>query len=318
MRGLLFTIARKVAFFLAVLIGVSFAIIALSRAVPGDAIDQITDTPEQRAQLEAMLGLDRSLVSQYLHWWGNVFRLDFGESWVLRQGERVSVLIGPAIWKTTKLIVPALALTFGGAFLLIALFRFDGLPWIKKVIGSSAHLLSVIPLFLLGYLLIMAFNVPVYALMERGVIGRPAWFALPAEETLLKYALAVVTLAVGNGTLSDVLLHLESEVTQLVRQEFMVSTRARGGSFWRHFVPNILVPTMTVFVNKAGFFLGGVVVVEYVFNINGIGMMIWSAANLRDVPLVIAITFLVAALVAFLHLSGDLLQVAVDPRVRES
>ncbi len=318
MRGLILTIARKVGFFLAVLAGVSFAIIALSRAVPGDAIDQITDTPEQRAQLEAMLGLDRSMGSQYVHWWAGVLHLDFGESWVIRQGERVSRLIKPAMWKTTKLILPALVVTFAGAFALIALFQYDGLPWLKRVLRPMTHVLSVIPLFLLGYLLIMAFNVPAYALLERGIIGRPAWFALPAEETLLKYVLAVVTLAVGNGTLSDVLLHLESEVTGLMRQEFMVSTRARGGSFWRHFVPNIVVPTLTVFVNKAGFFLGGVVVVEYVFNINGIGMMIWRAANQRDVPVVIAITFLVAALVAFLHLAGDLLQVAMDPRVRES
>lgn len=317
MHHTLLTIARKLGFFVAVLAGVSLAIIALSRAVPGDAIDQITDTPEHRAELEAMLGLDRPLLAQYAHWWGGVLHGDFGESWVYRQGARVSTLIRPAAWKTTKLILPALAATFAGAFLLIAFFQFDGLPRVKKVVRSSAHVLSVIPLFLMGYLLIMAFNIPTFVLIERGVIGRPSWFALPGEEAWLKYVLAVVTLAVGNGTLSDVLLHLEAEANQLIRQEFMISTRARGGNFWSHFIPNILVPTTTIFVNKAGFFLGGVVVVEYVFNINGIGMMIWRAANLRDVPLVIAITFLVAALVAFLHLFGDLLQVGIDPRVRE-
>jgi peptide/nickel transport system permease protein len=317
MNGFLLTAIRKIAFFVAVLLGVSFAIIALSRQVPGDAIDQITDSPEQRAVLEAEMGLDQSLLRQYVHWWSKVLASDFGESWVIRQGERVSTLIGPAAWKTAQLVLPALLLTFAAASLLIGLFRYDGLFWSKRALRSVSHTMSVIPLFLLGYLVILGFNMPVYALVENGTIERPAWFALPAEETWLKYLLAVIVLAVGNGTLSDVLLHLEAEVTHLTRQEFMVSTRARGASWLRHFVPNILMPTMTIFVNKAGFFIGGVVVVEYVFNINGIGMMIWSAANQRDVPVVVAITFLIAALVASLHLMNDLLQVLVDPRVRE-
>ncbi len=318
MNGFLLTILRKVAFFIAVLMGVSFFIIALSRAVPGDAIDQITDSPEQREQLEAELGLDRPVLAQYGHWWLRMLALDLGESWVIRQGERVSTLIGPAAIKTARLVLPALFLTFALSTLLIALFRFDGLTFLKGALRSSAHMVSVIPLFLLGYLLIMAFNVPTYRLVEQGVIDRPLWFALPAEETWLKYILAVLVLALGNGTLSDVLLHLEAEVDQLIRQEFMVSTRARGGSTLRHFIPNILMPIMTIFVNKAGFFLGGVVVVEYVFNINGLGMMIWNAANQRDVPVVIAITFLIAALVASLNLLNDLLQVLVDPRARQT
>lgn len=316
MNGFLLTIARKFFFFLAVLMGVSFAIIGLSRLVPGDAIDQITDSPDQRAVLEAEMGLDRPIISQYVHWWGKVLEGDFGESWVIRQGERVSNLIGPAIRKTAELVIPALFLSFGTASLLIGLFRYDGFPWLKRALRSVSHMTSVVPAFLLGYLFIIGLNVPTYALVERGVIERPPWFALPAEETLLKYVLAVLVLAVGNGTLSDVLLHLEAEVEHLTRQEFMVSTRARGVSVLRHFLPNVLMPTMTIFVNKAGFFLGGVVVVEYVFNINGIGMMIWNAANQRDVPVVIAITFLISALVASLHLFNDLLQVTVDPRVR--
>lgn len=317
MNQLLWVISRKIGFFLAVLAGVSFAIIAISRMVPGDAIDQISDSPEQREELESQLGLNLSLTGQYVAWWGKALHLDLGESWVIRQGEEVSTLIGPAASKTASLVLPALLLNFTLASLLIALFHYDGVPWLKQGLRSFAHACSVIPLFLLGYLIILGFNVPTDLLVQRGVLERPEWFALPGEETWLKYVLAVVVLAIGNGTLSDVLLQLEAEVNALTSQEFMVSSRARGARFLQHFVPNILVPALTIFVNKAGFMLGGVVVVEYVFNINGMGMMIWNAANQRDVPVIVAISFIIAALVASLHLVTDLVQVAVDPRVRQ-
>lgn len=317
MNQLLWVVARKVAFFLAVLAGVSFAIIAISRMVPGDAIDQISDSPEQREELEQQLGLNLSLFGQYTAWWGRALELNFGESWVIRQGEQVSTLIVPAASKTASLVIPALALNLTLATLLIMLFHFDGLVWLKRFLRQFTHACSVIPLFLLGYLIILAFNVPTDLLIQQGSIERPEWFALPGEESLLKYILAVVVLAVGNGTLSDVILQLEAEVSSLLEQEFMVSSRARGARFLRHFLPNILIPGMTIFANKAGFMLGGVVVAEYVFNINGIGMMIWNAANQRDVPVIVAISFIISALVASLHLFNDLLQVAVDPRVRQ-
>lgn len=317
MSHLVLLLSRKIGFFLAVLAGVSFAIIAISRMVPGDAIDQISDSPEQRAQLEEQLGLNLSLLGQYASWWGRVVALDFGESWVIRQGEQVSVLIIPAAAKTATLVVPALALNFALVALLISFFRYDGFPVLKRGLRSFSHAMSVIPLFLLGYLIILGFNAPVHALVERDLISRPEWFALPAEETWHKYVLAILVLAVGNGTLSDVLIHLEAEVAHLSAQEFMVSTRARGGSWARHFLPNILVPTMTVLVNKTAFVLGGVVVAEYVFNINGLGMMIWNAANQRDVPVIVAISFLISGLVALLNLVSDLVQVWVDPRLRQ-
>lgn len=317
MSHLVLLLSRKIGFFLAVLAGVSFAIIAISRMVPGDAIDQISDSPEQRAQLEEQLGLNLTLTGQYLSWWGRVARLDFGESWVIRQGEPVSALILPAAGKTATLVIPALALNFALVAGLIAFFRYDGFPVLKRGLRSVSHAMSVIPLFLLGYLIILLFNAPVHALVERGLLTRPEWFALPAEETWHKYVLAIFVLAVGNGTLSDVLIHLEAEVAHLSGQEFMVSTRARGGSWIRHFLPNILVPTMTVLVNKTAFVLGGVVVAEYVFNINGLGMMIWNAANQRDVPVIVAISFLISGLVALLNLISDLVQVWVDPRLRQ-
>ncbi|MFM7202900.1 MAG: ABC transporter permease [Myxococcota bacterium] len=312
----LFIIGRKIGFFLAVLAGVSFAIIAISRMVPGDAIDQISDSPEQRAELERQLGLNLQVHEQYIHWWGKALAFDLGESWVIRQGEPVSNLVAPAAEKTVSLVLPALLLNFGIAILLISFFRYDGFSGLKGIVRAAAHATSVIPLFLLGYLIILALNVPTNALIEQGSMSRPEWFALPGEETWHKYFLCVIVLAIGNGTLSDVLLQLESEVQQLSQQEFMISARARGARYWSHFLPNVLIPAVTIFVNKAGFMIGGVVVVEYVFTINGLGMMIWNAANQRDIPVIVAISFLISAVVSSLHLLNDLLQVLVDPRVR--
>ena len=165
-------------------------------------------------------------------------------------------------------------------------------------------------------MIILSINAQIYPLIEAGTIGRPAWFALPGEEHWVKYLLAVVVLAIGNGTLSDLLLHLSEEVEKVRHQEYILSAWARGARAVRHMALNLLVPTFTLVVNKITFMLGGVVVVEAVFNINGVGWMIWRAANQRDIPVVMAVSFIIAGGVALLQLVSDLLQVAVDPRVR--
>ncbi len=317
MSDLLWALIRKLGFSAAVIFGVSVVILVLSRAVPGDAIDQISDGPEERAVLEAELGLDRSFAEQFVSWWRRVAHMDFGASWVMRQGSDVRSLIAPAFRKTALLVVPALLMSLGVAAMLIAIGRWERFGFLWGSIRRLAHLVSVMPLFLMGYLIILAFNGPTYAMIEAGWIERPDWFALPGEMTWHKYALAICVLAVGNGTLSDVLLHLEAEVDAIMRQEYILSARARGVGVYSHALRNLVVPVVSIMINKAGFFLGGVVVVEYVFNIHGLGMMIWNAANLRDIPVVAAIAFVVSVLVTLLHLGVDLLQLAIDPRVRD-
>lgn len=316
MRALLLTALRKVGFFLAVLLGVSFAIITLARFVPGDAIDQLSDDTAFRAAMVAELGLDQSLLEQYFAFWGKLLQGDLGQSWVLRQGDPVIGLIGPAFSKSLTLILPALGLSFGLASLLLFFFAWDGFRGLKSPVRFFAHACSVLPLFLLGDLLVLGVNGYVYRLVEAGSLERPLWFALPGEEHWFKYLLAVIVLAVGNGTLSDVVLHLDEEVRKVSHQEFILSSRIRGAWASRHMALNLLVPVATLLVNKIAFFVGGVVVVETVFNINGMGAMIWRAANSRDVPVVIGITFVIAAGMATLHLVTDLIQVIIDPRVR--
>lgn len=316
MFALLLTVARKVGFFLAVLFGVSFAIIVLGRLVPGDAIDQLTSDPQVRQAMLEEMGLERPLVFQYLAWWGKVLAGDFGQSWVIRQGEPVASLVGPAVLKSLSLILPALVVNFGLAWALMRFFGRDGLNWAKGPVRLVAHAISVLPLFLLGDLLISGINSQTYPWIEAERITRPAWFALPGNEHWFKYLLAVLVLAVGNGTLSDLTLHLTEEVGRVRESEFLLSVWARGARVAQHMALNLVVPLSTLFVNRMTFLLGGIVVVETVFNINGMGSMIWRAANQRDIPVVIAITFLVSAGVALLQLVSDLLQVVIDPRVR--
>lgn len=316
MMSLLLTAGRKVGFFLAVLLGVSFAIILLGRMVPGDAIDQLGDDPEFRAAMMAELGLDKGIFEQYVDWVGRAITGEFGQSWVIRQGESVANLIGPAFKKTLFLLVPSLGLTFLMAALLLRFFQYDGLSYLKAPIRWVVHIASVLPLFVLGEMLILGLNHETYALMEAGTLSRPGWFALPGEDHWFKYLLAIFVLALGNGTLSDLMLHLGEEVDKVRHREFILSSWARGAKVMRHLVHNLLVPVATIVTNKTTFMLGGVVVVEWVFNINGVGAMIWRAANARDIPVVIAISFLIAGGVVLLQLLSDLLQVAVDPRAR--
>lgn len=316
MIAFLITVARKVGFFISVLLGVSFAIILLGRMVPGDAIDQLSDDPEFRAAMVQELGLDKPVIVQYVSWLGDAAQGDLGESWVLRQGEPVANLIGPALVKTASLVVPSLFLTFLFASLMIALTHYDGVRPVKLPLKVVTNVISVLPLFLMGELVIVLFNSQIWPLVEAGTIARPGWFALPGETHWFKYFLATLVLSVGNGTLSDLILHLDEEFDKVRHQEFVLSAWARGARSRLHIVLNLLVPVFTLVVNKLAFLLGGAVVVETVFNINGVGSMIWRAAEMRDIPVVIAISFVLAAVVVLMQLLSDLLQVIVDPRVR--
>jgi ABC-type dipeptide/oligopeptide/nickel transport system permease component len=151
--------------------------------------------------------------------------------------------------------------------------------------------------FLLGYLALVLFAVP--------------------PEGAGQAAAAVAILALGDGMLSDVVLGLDAELARLRGRDFVQSARLRGTALWHHYVPHLALPVAQIAASRMAWLIGGVLVLEMVLGIQGIGLIGYKAADAADFPLLVAITVFVTAIVAGSALLVDVLRVLVDPRVRK-
>lgn len=232
------------------------------------------------------------LLSWLLDFWIGAARGDLGRSY---RGYPITELVLRGAGRTLPIVTAAgflsLCVALAGALLLP---RRGRARWLR----GAAHALSLTPVFLLGYLAVVFFAVP-----PRGAGQLVA---------------AVLILALGDGMFSDALADLSGEVDQLRRRPFVLAARLRGEGLWRHVTPHLLLPMARLAASKAAFLLGGVLVVEMVLGIQGLGLMGYRAAQHADFPLLLAISVFITALVAGMQLLVDLIRIAVDPRQRES
>ncbi len=225
--------------------------------------------------------------------WRGVLAWDLGPSY---RGIPVTELVARGAATTLPIVLAALSLSLG-AGLVLALVVGDRLRGAGRLLRSLVHALSVMPVFLLGYLALVVFAVP--------------------PEGPVQVLAAVVVLATGDGMLSDVVLALDAEVTELRDRDFVHSVRLRGGSVAQRLVPHIALPMAQLAAGKTTFLIGGVLILEKVLGIQGIGLMGYQAATKPDFVLLIAITVAATAFVGAVHLGVDILRTVVDPRVRK-
>src|SRR5690606_10379529 len=143
----------------------------------------------------------------------------------------------------------------------------------------------IAPVFLLAHLAVNLINEGTLGLIERGLIDRPEWFALPGQAGLFRTTLAIVLLAVGSGALAEVRAEAENALSTIRASGYVAAARARGERLLPHIALNLAVPLTTVASSRAAFFVGGLVILEKVLLLNGIGSILWQAAVLRDYPL---------------------------------
>ncbi len=311
--GLGLAVARQLAAFALTLAGAALAIQLLLWVSPGDPVDLVPNGEQIRAELEAEWGLDQPFLVRYGRFLGRALQGDLGSSLTYRPGAEVSELVLPAAGRSLRLLLPALGLAMALGLLMALLTAGH-----RSVLRRGGQILSVAPVFLLAFLAAHLLNESAHAAMQRGMIERPDWFALPDTDSLLKSLLAVLVLAVGSGALTEVHGALEDEIVRLRNAPFVEAALARGAPVWRHLLWNLLPPLTTIASSRAAFFVGGLVIIEKVLHLNGAGSMLWQACRLRDYPVALGITVLAAVAVCSARLLGDLVRLAVDPRLRGS
>ena len=282
---------------------ISFSLIHLA-GDPAVAMAGERATPEQIETIRRLYGFDRPFHEQYLHWIGNVMEGNLGRSSYLK--EDVAPILARHLPVTAQLGILALAfaLILSIPLGVVAALRpnslIDRAALVTAVLGQS------MPSFLSSLALIFLF----------GVMLR--WLPISGTGSLAAYVLPAI--ALGYYASPAIMRLTRSGMIEVLQSDHMRTGRAYGLSSWqmiiRHGLRHAIVPVVSVATVQFGYMLGGSVVVEAVFSMDGIGNLAWLSIRRYDVEVIQAILLVVAATYALLALAADLLNAMLDPRIR--
>jgi ABC-type dipeptide/oligopeptide/nickel transport system permease component len=299
---------RRLLLLVPVFFAVSAVVFLVIHLVPGDPIDnlvRIGSTPEQKAKLVAKYGLDRSLVEQYLIWMSGLFRGDLGSAIVLRRPV-ADLMVQNLPYSLWLGVLALLFSTVAGVTtgVIAASFRDSRLD---HGIMGFVLLGSTVPGFWLGLLLMLLFAV---------MLG---WLPVSGARSWESLVLPVVTIGLGGTALVARVTRVA--MLETASKDFVLLLHAKGLSRWtiqvRHILHHALLPVVTILGLRIGWILGGAVTIEFVFARPGLGTLLIKALGQRDYPVVQGCLLMLAMAVMLGTLLADLLQAAMDPRVRE-
>ena len=310
-------IARRLASAIPSLVLVSVIIFSLVRLVPGDVVmARLAEggyaNDEQLAAMRAELGLDRGFAEQYLDWAGGVVRGDFGES--LWNGEPVLPRIGSAMRVSIQIAFMAIVISVGIAIPLgvISAVRQDGF------VDYGARLFAIIglsmPDFWIATMLLLALTLWV------GWLPEFAYFPLWEDPSRNLQALIFPALIVGYRLSATASRMTRSTMLEVLREDYVRTARSKGlaerSIVVRHALRNALIPVITIFGGLLSFMLGGLVVIETVFSLPGMGRLALNAVLLRDYPILQGTVMVMAVIFVVTNLVVDLSYAVIDPRIR--
>jgi peptide/nickel transport system permease protein len=319
-------IARRLAYAVLTFLGITVVTFALIHAVPGDAVDYLAakrmgnvKSAAQVAALRHEFHLDQPLVVQYLYWFRGVVTLDFGRSSIDRR---------PVVERIFEKLPRTVSLNTV-AFLLAALI---GLPIGLWSATRSGHLLErgssvfffllySLPTFWVALLLMEWFAVrlnvlPLFGMSSDnfGSMTGGQQFADRARH----FVLPVITLCYGQ--IAIFARFTKSSFTEVIRQDFITTARAKGAGtatvLLVHAFRNAMIPLVTLLGLVVPSLISGSVIVETMFQWDGIGRLYFDAIYARDYPTVLALTVATAVVTLLASLAADVLYVLADPRIR--
>jgi peptide/nickel transport system permease protein len=214
------------------------------------------------------------------------------------------------------LISGALAIVFllGVTTGIFAALEHNSRGW--KFWTNGIDLLSALPVLVWTSILILIVTNLFHMFPTKDVLERqPSFFA-----RLLVYALPIAALALGDGTLADVVRVLREETAKILEQDFVRALRARGVGLGRHLLRSLIMPITAVFAGKISLLLAGTIVVEYIFNWRGLGFLILEAVSetgAKDYPLILAATMLLVGITVLLNFASETAAILSDPRLRQ-
>jgi peptide/nickel transport system permease protein len=307
-------ILRRLLLMIPVALGITLAVFLLVRLIPGDPARSILGvhaTPDMLAAMRIRLGLNQSIVVQYLIYLKHLVTGDFGESYYY--GEPMARLVGSRM-------VPTLLLLAYSTFIALILAIPAGVLSATHRDRAADHMVRIVatvgvglPSYWTGFVLILLFSVtlPIFPIGGYGTTWHQRFFNL---------FLPALTIALNIAPL--VMRSLRSSLTETLSAGFIDTARAKGLSgqavLFKHALRVGILPALNVLGLNIGFLVGSTVIVENVFSVPGLGQLMISSINTRDFPTIQMVTLVFGVIVVLIYLLTDLAQLMLDPRARKS
>ena len=306
---------RRIALGVITVVLVSLIIFAGVEILPGDACTAYLEREAQGKLLENCrndLGLNRSAPTRYLDWASNAIRGDLGVS--ASSQKSIASLVGARLRNTLLLAFCAMAIGIPLAILLgiVSALNRDKAP--DLIISSITIFAMTIPEFVTATLLILVFSV--WLGWVPGIVLTSV--DAPISEFFPEILLPMAVLAMVMT--AHILRTVRSSVIETLASDYAQMAILKGVPYWRivfrHILPNALLPTINVVALTIAWLLGGVVVIETVFNYPGLGRMMIESISDRDLPVTQAIALIIASVYVGVNLAADLLTMLANPRLR--
>jgi peptide/nickel transport system permease protein len=314
-------ILRRLLLFVPTLFGASLLIFVLMRLVPGDIAEILVyqtgseASSVQKKQIEQIrkeLGLDRPIVAQYLAWLAGAVRGDFGYSYSQRRP--VNEILVERFPRSMELAVLTLLLAAVWSIPLGVISAVRQNTWLDYLVRILSISGLSLPIFFTGVLILY--------LLVRVFRWLPPLEYVSLIESPLENLKQLIWPALAQAYyISAPIMRLtRSQMLEVVRQDYVRTARAKGlgerAVMYRHALRNSLLPVVTFIGWWGGRLLGGVVIMEIIFAVPGMGLALIAAVSYRDYPTVQAIIFIMALIFLAVNLAVDLLYGWLDPRIR--
>ncbi|WP_285767361.1 nickel ABC transporter permease [Peribacillus sp. SI8-4] len=299
-------IVRRILQTIPVLLGVSLVVFLIMQMVPGDPATLLAGegaTKETIEMIRHQLGLDRPILYQYIDYVIHAVQGDFGES--LRSSR-------PVLDEIMVRLPVTLELALASIFITVVLGMVAGIISATKQYSAADISIMIVallgislPSFWLGLMLIYFFSVNLQ------------WFPVSGWGTFRHMILPAITLGAGGAAI--VARMTRSSMLEVVRQDYIRTAKAKGLKehviIYKHGLKNALIPVITVVGLQFGALLGGTVLTESVFAINGLGRLIVDAIRTRDLPMVQGGVLIASVIFVFMNLAVDVLYRYFNKRI---
>jgi peptide/nickel transport system permease protein len=312
-------LAKRLLLILPTLLGVAAVVFVIMRVIPGDVTLLILGgdqtgriDPQQLAAMRHQLGLDQPIAVQFGAWLWGVLRFDFGTSLWTGQPVLQEVLLRLPLSLEVAVLATVVSVVLAVPLGMLAAVRQDS--WVDYVIRVVSIGGLAIPSFWVGILVIL------FLVIYFGW-GPPLEFTPPWVDPWANFQQLVwPVLTVGYRYAAVTTRMTRSTVLEVLREDYIRTAWAKGlrerAVVIRHAMKNAMLPVITLVGTEFAFLIGGLVVTESVFTLNGVGRFVVDAVAHRDYPVVQALVFLIAFCFVIVNLLIDLTYAWFDPRIR--
>lgn len=300
-------LVKRIAELVPILFAISLLTFLFVHLIPGDPARLVAGEQASHSEVELVrdrLGLNESLIHQYIDYMGGLFHGDLGTS--LKTGDpatpKIAASFMPTFWLT--LISMVWAVIAGVALGILSATKRNRWPDYTGMVAAVSGI--SMPSFWLGLLLIALFSVQL------------GWLPTGGLNSWASYILPSITL--GTTVAAIIARFTRSSVIETLREDYVRTAKSKGlrrtKIVWKHAFRNAMVPILTMTGLEFGFLLGGSIVVETVFSWPGLGRLLIESINFRDYPVIQGEILLFSLEFILINLAVDILYVVINPQVR--